>query len=434
VVALPTGVPDTTAGHQLAWVLSAFASAPSEADLQSRLTADFLSKVPAGEIVKLFTQVGKELAPLAIERIDPGPSPERLVAVVRSEKAGAAAGAPKMQIALVVEEAEPHKIAGLMLRPVIEAKPAASWDEVQTRLKAVAPTVNFMAAEVTGGKCVPISAIESKKPLALGSAFKLFVLEALAKQVAAGKHKWDDPIAIEEAKKSLPSGDMRTEAAGKTFSVRHFAEEMISVSDNTATDHLFAYVGRPAIEEVVKSLASGSGAAAKDVPFLSTRDLFSLKLLGSPDELRTYATADVPHKRKLLEQFEQRDLSKAPLDPENGGWAKPRMVDVIEWFASPEDLCKLMVGLKARADAPATAPVGEILSKNPGLPDETGAFRYVAFKGGSEPGVMNLTWLLQRKSDAKWVFLTVGFNDTGAAIDESKAITAVSAARDFLAK
>lgn len=432
-VALPAGVPDTPAGHQLAWVLAAFAHPPSEGEIQARLSAEFSARMPPAQVVAFFSQVGTQLAPFAVERITPGPAPTKLVAVVRSEKPGLPAdGAPKMQIALAVEDAEPHRIEGLLLRPVIDAKPATSWDDVQTRLKGVAPTVNFLAAEVVGNKCVPTSAIEPKKPLALGSAFKLYILEALAKQVAAGKHKWDDMIPIEEAKKSLPPGEMRNEAAGKTFTVRHFAEEMISVSDNTATDHLLAYVGRPAAEEAVKS--SGNAAAAKDIPFLSTRDLFALKLLGSPDDLKGYALADVPHKRKLLEQFEQRDLASAPIDAEKGGWSKPRMVDTIEWFASPEDLCKLMVGLKGRGDAPATAPVGEILSKNPGLPDEAGAFRYIAFKGGSEPGVLNLTWLLQRKSDAKWVFLTVGFNDTGAAIDEEKAIMAVSAARDFLGK
>ena len=70
---------------------------------------------------------------------------------------------------------------------------------------------------------------------------------------------------------------MRDEAAGKTFTLREFAEKMISVSDNTATDHLLAFVGRQAVEETVK--ASGNAAAARNVPFLSTRDVFALKLL-----------------------------------------------------------------------------------------------------------------------------------------------------------
>jgi hypothetical protein len=47
---------------------------------------------------------------------------------------------------------------------------------------------------------------------------------------------------------------------------------------------------------------------------------------------------------------------------------------------------------------------------------------------------MNMTWLLRRKSDKKWLFLGVTFNDTGAAIDGKRAVAATMAARDFLAK
>jgi Beta-lactamase enzyme family/ORF 12 gene product N-terminal len=425
VASLPPGVPDSPAGHQLAWVLASLAQPPSEADVAPHLTASFIAEAPPAKMVALFGQIGALLSPLVIDRVEPGPTPEALVAVAHSEKAGGAG--PKLKISLLVEPALPHKISGLIFGPAIEAK--ASWDEVKSGLGTVAPEVNFLAAEIAGGKCVPLASLEPKKPLALGSAFKLYILEALAKQVAAGKHKWDDTIAIEDAKKSLPSGEMRNEPAGKTFSVRAFAEKMISVSDNTATDHLLAFVGRGAVEDAVK--ASGNGAAARNVPFLSTRDTFALKLLGSPDELHAYAAADVPHRRKLLDTFEKRDLATAPV---GDGWNKPRMIDSIEWFASPEDLCKLMVELKARADAPATAPIGTILSTNPGIPDEAGAYKYIGFKGGSEPGVLNLTWLLQRKSDDKWVFLTVGFNDPNNVIDEPKAITATIAARDFLAK
>ena len=362
-----------------------------------------------------------------------GASPDELEAVVHSEKPGSASDTPRVRIQLAVDATDLHQIATLMLAPVIEAKVAASWDEVQSGLRAVAPSVAFLAAEVGGGKCVSISSIEPKKPLALGSAFKLYILNALAKQVAAGKHKWDDTIAIEESKKSLatPGGhDMQREPAGKTFTVRELAENMISVSDNTATDHLLAFVGRSAVEDAAK--ASGHATPARLVPFLSTRELFALKLTGSPEELKGYVAADVAHKRKILETFDQRDLSAVPFTEH--GWPKPRMIDSIEWFASPEDLCKLMVSLKAQADATPTAPVGAILSKNPGLTDDKKLYKYIAFKGGSEPGVLNMTWLMQRKIDDKWVFLTVGFNDSGNLIDDMKAVLAVSTARDFLGR
>ena len=104
---------------------------------------------------------------------------------------------------------------GLTFRRLIDTKPATSWDEVRTGLKAVAPSVGFLAAEIVGGQCAPISSIEPKKPLALGSTFELYILEALAKQIAAGKHKWDDPIAIDDAKKSLPPGANAQRRAGR---------------------------------------------------------------------------------------------------------------------------------------------------------------------------------------------------------------------------
>ncbi len=117
-------------------------------------------------------------------------------------------------------------------------------------------------------------------------------------------------------------------------------------------------------------------------------------------------------------------------------WTKPRDVDAIEWFVSADDLCKVMVSLKKRADAPVTAPVGAILSLSRGIPDEKHAFEYVGYKGGSEPGVLNMTWLLKRKGEpaggGEWLFLTVGLNDTAAALDEGKAVLAAASARELL--
>jgi hypothetical protein len=434
VLALPAGVPDSPAGHQFAWVLAAIAQTPSAAEVASRFTPEFTAKVPAAKVVAIFAQLGGQFSTLALDRIEAGPSPYSLAAAVHTGMAQGPAGAAKMRILLRVEPTEPFRIAGLLLRPMIEAKPAGSWDEVKAGLGAVAPQVGFLAARITAGKCVPISALEPKKPLALGSAFKLYLLDALAGQIAAGKHTWDDAIVIDDARKSLPSGDLRMEPAGKVFTVRQMAEQMISASDNTAADHLLAFVGRTAVEDDVKT--SGHSAPSRMVPFLSTRDVFALKLVASSDELAAYARADVPHKRKLLETYEARDLSRVPLD--DNGWSKPRMIDSIEWFASPEDLCKVMASLKRYADVSATAPVAAILSMNPGMQDETGAYDYIGFKGGSEPGVTNLTWLLRRKSDARgagsWLFLTVGFNNPSDGVDDAKAMPAAMAARDFLGK
>jgi beta-lactamase class A len=318
----------------------------------------------------------------------------------------------------------------LLLKPTVETKAVSSWDEAIAGIRGVAPQASFLAAEIDGGKCIPVASLDPAKSLALGSAFKLYVLAALAADVAAGKHRWEDAVPIQDALKSLPSGAMRDEPAQKTFSVRHFAEQMISVSDNTAADHLLALVGRGAVEEAVK--ASGHADPARNQPFLTTRELFALKLLAPPEDRTAYVAADVAHRRKLLEGYDARDL--APTTAQAASFTKPVMIDSLEWFASPEDLCNLMVGLEARAGAPETAPVGTILAINPGIPDDAKQWSYVGFKGGSEPGVMNLTWLLRRARDGKWLFMSAGFNDTARPIDEGKALAAVAAARAFLGR
>ena len=402
-------------------------TAPAEADVAPHFTAEFLAAVPPPKVVAVLGGAAPG-APWVVEKVSsPGGAATQLVAVVRS------AQGPKLSVHLVLEPGAGGRMQGLLIRPHLDTKPAASWDEVAAAVRDVAPEVNLLAAELDGKKCVPVSpasSIDPKKPLALGSAFKLYVLDALAAQIAAGKHRWDEPLAIQDALKSLPSGAMRDEPAGKTFSVQHFAEQMISVSDNTAADHLLALVGRSAVEAAVR--ATGHASPRRNLPFLSTAELFELKLLASPDERAAYVAADVAHRRRQLEALGKRGLAGA-MD-HAGAFKTPVSIDSIEWFASPEDLCTLMVDLHERAAAPATAPVGAILSVNPGIPDDAKQFSTIRFKGGSEPGVLDLTWLLQRARDGKWLFLSVGFNDTGKPLDESKGIAAAAMAREMLGR
>jgi hypothetical protein len=45
-----------------------------------------------------------------------------------------------------------------------------------------------------------------------------------------------------------------------------------------------------------------------------------------------------------------------------------------------------------------------------------------------------MTFVLQRARDGKWLFLTAGFADTNAPIDEPNAIAAIATAREFLGR
>jgi beta-lactamase class A len=404
--------------------LGSLVTPPSEADATPHFSSDFLAVAPASKVVGVFGQLAKG-GPWTLEKVIPqDPASPALMAVIRS------GSGPKFNVRLKVGGGADALIAGLLFQPALDAKLASSWDEVLAMLRDAAPQANMLAAEVNGSTCTPVSSLDPKKPLALGSAFKLYILDALATQIAAGKHGWDDPLPIQEALKSLPSGDMRDEPAGKTFSVRHFAEQMISVSDNTATDHLLAFVGRTAVEADVK--ATGHAKPSLLTPFMSTRELFALKVMATPDQQSAYVAADVAHKRKLLETLAKSDPND--MMAHAADFKRPIHIDTLEYFASPEDLCKVMASLHAKASATATAPVGAILSINPGLPDEKKQYSFLGYKGGSEPGVLNMTWLMQRARDQKWVFLTVGFNNTTDPLDEAKVIAAAATAREFLGR
>ena len=52
----------------------------------------------------------------------------------------------------------------------------------------------------------------------------------------------------------------------------------------------------------------------------------------------------------------------------------------------------------------------EILAINSGVPIMKNEFDYIGFKGGSEPGVLNFTWLLRTKKGEHYA-LSMGWNN-----------------------
>jgi beta-lactamase class A len=415
--------PDTPAGRQLAWVLDALGGGPppTEGAASTHFTQEFLDKVPASQVVSLLSQVGQQVGPVKLVRVEM--ATDQALSAVAQSRVGF------LRIKLSTETAPPYRMMGLLLQPATDLEPVpASWDEVTSKLHAVAPDVAFLAARLDApgpAACTKIAGDGETRELAIGSTFKLYVLSALTKQIAQHKHAWTDTLAFDAAK-AVPLGSEMVETPpGQTFSLREWASRMISVSDNTAADHLLAFVGRPAVEAEVAT--SGHSAPARDVPFLSTREMFVYKLLLSPAEQHAYDAADVAGKRRLLEAMDKRDLGPTvALAP---SWTTPRFVDTMEWFASPNDLCKVAAELHGMGD-----DVANILSMNPGVPDTSGQYKYIGYKGGGEAGVMALAWILQRAADGAWLFLAIEYNDTAHAIDEAKGIAAAQAARSFLAK
>jgi beta-lactamase class A len=413
-------VPDTAAGRQLRWVLDQLdgdSDAPTDAELEERFAPAFLQQVPGDQLREVLSQFAGA-APWALVSVADEQGESLLRAIVRG-----ADGAQSVTIA--VEPEEPFRIVGLLFEPAA----AASWDDVDAALETLGPRVNFLAAEVTEGGCSSIHARDAGDRLAVGSTFKLYVLGELARQIADGQASWDETLPIQESLKSVPSGDLRFAPAGTAHTLRYFAELMISQSDNTATDHLLSRLGRENVEAI--QTAMGHGDATTNTPLLSTREFSVLKVSASADQRDAYVDGSIEERRNLLETV----IGPLPLPTvgELAAWTTPRLIDEIEWFASAAELCSAMAYLHEQAGRPGLLPVAEILSLNPGGVIDRETWPTLLFKGGSEPGVLNLTYLAVRR-DGRAFVLTLGVNDPERAVDEQAASEVALRAAGLLAQ
>lgn len=417
----PVTLPSTPVGTRLGWVLETLnrpGTPVTVAEVGAVFSPTFLAQVPADQLIVVLGQIAAA-GPFTLTAYTPSGD---LSAQARIDGPALA-----LSVSLAVEPAAPNRIAGLLFQPAVaEASPgespASSWREIDAALRDLVSEPSLLAAEITDGSCSPVHALDAGRSLAVGSTFKLYVLGELAQQVSAGTAAWDEQLAIRQEWKSLPSGTMQDSPAGTKHTLAEYARQMISISDNTAADHLIHRLGREKVEANLPAM--GLADPSRMIPFLATRELFVLKAPENADLATAYLAAGVAGRRALL----AGEIAAAPLHLEL--WTEPRQIDTLEWFASTADLCAAMVKLRDLGSEPGLGPVLDILAVNPGLPVDTARWPYVGFKGGSEPGVFQLTWLL-RRSDDRWFVLSMTLDDPADGTDHT--IPGVGLAQSALA-
>lgn len=248
--------------------------------------------------------------------------------------------------------------------------------------------------------------LNAKKRLAVGSAFKLAVLKILKAQIASGEKLWSDVVQLQADDKSLPSGILQTWPDNSPLTLQTLATLMISLSDNTATDILIKQVGKDNIESISSPL---------NRPFLTTREAFILKSSRNRQLLERYRKSDQKKRRVLLARLRNKQLPDVSEFTGN-----PRALDV-EWFYNPEELCELMEEVQ---DLP-------LMSINPGIANPNN-WQRVAFKGGSEPGVVNFTTWLQGNNGKQYCVVAT-WNNSDAPVDELKFAALYGGVISFLA-
>jgi len=310
----------------------------------------------------------------------------------------------RIQMALAPQP--PHLVEGLLV--VGAESSAADVPALFGEIVGLPGEVSLAAARLEEAEPTDFLTQKAERPLAIGSAFKLFVLAELVRQVKAGERRWSDVVPL--GPPSLSSGLLQDWPRGAPITVHSLAALMISRSDNSATDTLIHLLGREKIEALLPTL--GVRAADRNRPFLATREAFALKL-GDPALLAQWKAADETSRRALLPRL--ANVAADTLDPARLA-GRPTEIGSVEWFASPADLVRTLDWLRRSGDSTAL----DILAINPGLGRTLADdFGYFGFKGGSEPGVLNMSFLL-RNREGRWLAVVATWNNEAATLDEAR--------------
>lgn len=387
-------------------------------DVAASFDPAFLAQVPEAQfraiLIQLHASMGKALGVAAIDVVQPNAARVR----ISCER-----GTISMNLA--VSPDTPHRIVGLLFTGTSATE--GTLDAVVGALRSEHGLTGFTLARLDMGGPVPALSLNPDRPAAIGSAFKLAILAELIRATNGGERHWDDVVTLDGS--PLPGGFYTQKAAGTQVSLRELTEKMISVSDNSATDILLALVGRAKVEAMLPMI--GWHDAARNRPMLSTLDMFKLKGVQGGALGRRWATLDEAGRRALLAR-EVAPASLSAIDPTLFRTGRPVMLDV-EWFASPADLARTMDWIRRNTESGPGAEARRILSINPGAgPAAASRWAYVGYKGGSEPGVISMSFLLQAKGGA-WYALSASWNDPAALVDESRFIALMSRAVELAA-
>jgi beta-lactamase class A len=325
----------------------------------------FLAQVPIDQVNAILQQT---LAAIG--------APESIIAISGGYLVRTATHEMRVQIATDAE----GEVSTLLLHGAIE-----TGKDVATLVKDFETLPGKVAYLVLKDGDV-LHARNESEPLAVGSGFKLGILSVLNEDVAAGKHRWDEVIELEARQVSLPTGIVQSFPVGAPLTLHTLASLMISISDNTATDMLLDLVGR---ERVAKKLG---------IDFvIKTRELFMLK---SDKEMRErFLAADTAGRAAMI-----AEMDAAPLTATG---ANDPLTEGVEWYVPLTTLCSLMAEV---------APLDVMqISPGPAYPED---WQSVAFKGGSEIGVLNLTTQVTDENGSTYC-VAFTWNDAKA-LDEAR--------------
>jgi hypothetical protein len=406
---------------QVQWLLDQLAApaAPDEAAIEERFAPDMLQLAPPEELARVFDQLRPD-GPYTVTAVAEGTEPAPSATVRLSSEA-----APTiMTVSIDVD----GLISGLFFQPDTAANlpEISSVEDLETELSELGEA-QVVVGSASDGECsiehTTDGFPDGGEAFPSGSAFKLLVLSALGDAVEAGEIAFDDTLTITDELRSLPSGELQDRPAGDEVSVEDAAMLMISISDNTATDLLIDAIGQDRIAATAADLGLDTD---RILPLGTTRQFFQLGWQVDPGVRAEWAAASGPDERAAI-----LDALPPVLDVDPTAVTQPRWADGVDWPLTGGELCAIHARLLEQAASESGAPIRGILSENPGVAVPDGV-TYQAFKGGSAPGVLALTFLTEASDDAPARVLVVQLR-SGGVIDEMRAVGLVEAGLSVVA-
>ncbi len=343
------------------------------ADRRKELFAEsFLNQVSIDNINSLIAQYKSKLGEL--ESIKSGEGPYTMI----FEK-----GTAPSRVSLDSD----GKIAGLWFgNPALKSD---TLDKLVAELKGLDSSTSLYISK--NGE--ELYSLNEEEKMAVGSTFKLYVLQALYDKF--GSDVWDKVVWLKREDFSLPSGILQDWPVGTPVTVKTLSNLMISQSDNTATDTLIDLVGKKYLEQ---------NTNPRNSPFLTTVEAFNLKYGADSATRKDYITGSVKQKREILESFQGLQVSSSQVTA-----STPTLIEEVEWFFSTEELASIIYDLREAKE----------IYINPGLATKSDWYR-AGYKGGSEGGVLQYTHLLQKSKDSPVYVISLTANNPEKGLNTSK--------------
>jgi len=380
-------------------------------------TAEFLKAVSPIQLVMGVGQITKETGKCVDVTITKRIGKTAAQGEIKSEKGFL------IPFDLTIEAEKPYLVAGLLLRPPVRI--GGTISTAIEDLKKLDGVTSACVIDLT--KKQVVASHDTTRAMPTGSTFKLYVLGELLRGVQEGKRRWDDVIELDSMRRSFPSGVTQDWPHGAPVTLHTLATQMISISDNTATDHLLLFLGRENIER--QQSVMGHSNPTLNAPFLTTFNMFIMKHIDGGDLARAFLRMDEGDQRKLVNSIDTwtnfdgnstAELGPRPKTERDVAFtAKPVLIDSVEWFATTPDLCRAMDWYRLQSRTAVGKRALDILAVNPGLDIDADIFPYIGYKGGSEAGVLNMTYLLRRR-DNTWFAISVSWMNSAEDLDLTK--------------